>query len=328
MSKKTAIITGVAGQDGSFLSEYLLGLGYHVIGTYRRVSTGNNFSNIREALKHPEFEIVEGSITDAAFMTELISTRKPDEFYNLAAASHVGSSFSNVLDTLRTNGEAVAIQLEIIRNFSPSTRYYQACTSEMFGGLSCPVEGYSENSDFDPQSPYAAAKVYSFNIVKIYRKAYGLFAASGILHNHSSCRRGYDFALRKITRGVANIVAGKQKTIKMGDISPFRDESHSRDCVRAMWLMLQQDKPDDYLVASGEGATIKEMLEYVCGLAGLQYENVYEMDKEFMRPAEVKYLLGDPSKIKKLGWVPEYNLQGIMKEMYEYDLALAMKTQD
>lgn len=320
MKIKTAVITGVLGQDGSYLAEYLLSLGYKVVGIYKRVSTGTIFKNVEAIINHPQFELIEGSITDPAFMMELISNLKPDELYNLAALSHVGMSFKVPMDTFRVDAEAVILQLDIIRNFSPKTKFYQASTSEMFGGLNCPKEGFDEHSILTPRSPYAIAKVAAHHSIGNYRTSYGLFACSGILFNHSSPRRGTDFATRKITQGVANIVKGKQKTLKMGNMESFRDEGHAKDYVKAMHLMLQQDKADDYVVSTGEGATIKEMLEHVCSIANLKYESVYEMNEAFMRPSDVPYLLGNSAKIRNLGWKPEFDWRALLKEMYESDL--------
>ena len=235
--------------------------------------------------------------------------------------SHVGQSFKEPLATFDVDAKAVIGQLECIRQNSPYTRFYQASTSELFGGLSCPSTGYTEDSMFHPRSPYGVAKLAAFWASVNYREAYGLFACNGILHNHSSPRRGYDFATRKITRGVARVSLGLDKTLKMGNLSAFRDEGHSKDYCKAMWMMLQAEKASDYLVATGSGATIKEMFEFVCGLAGLDFDNVYEMDERFMRPSDVPFLLGDPGKIQReLGWKPEYTWQSLLREMYEADL--------
>jgi GDPmannose 4,6-dehydratase len=323
---KCAVITGVAGQDGSYLSEHLLSLGYSVIGITRRKSVDPNIQNIEHLLDNPMFRLVLGDITDATFLSRILHDNCPLEWYNLAAQSHVGLSFKEPLATFKVDAESVITQLELIRQISPYTRFYQASTSELFGGIDCPKTGYTESSVFNPRSPYAIAKLAAYWAVRNYRDAYEIYACNGILHNHSSPRRGYDFATRKITSGVANIRIGTQDTIKMGNLSPFRDEGHAKDYVRAMHLMLQQDEPEDYLVATGSGATIEEMLKYCCELAGLEFEKVYEQDPRFMRPSDVPFLLGDPSKIKnKLGWKPEYNWRSLLKEMYEHDLALSIR---
>lgn len=317
---KVAVITGVEGQDGSWLSEYLLDLGYKVIGITRRKSSVYEANNLDNVIKNPNFKLEKGDITEAAFITNILQWHRPDEYYNLAAHSHVGQSFKEPSITFQNNATAVIIALDAIRLNSPRTKFYQASTSELFGTTKCPDDGHTEESPFHPRSPYGVAKLAAFYAVVNYREAYDTFACNGILFNHSSTRRGFDFATRKITRGVANIVKGKQKTLKMGNMDAFRDEGHAMDYVKAMHLMLQQDVPDDYVVATGTGATIRVMLEYVCDLAGLNYDDVYEMNPAFMRPSDVPYLKGNTSKIAKLGWKPEYDWQKLLKEMYEHDL--------
>jgi GDPmannose 4,6-dehydratase len=321
MSKR-AICTGVLGQDASWLSEHLISLGYDVYGVYKRVSSGNNLENISQLTKHPRFHLIEGDICDAGFVNSLVKDLQPDEYYGLAAMSHVGHSFKIPVETFKIDAEAVIIQLEAIRHFSPSTKFYNAATSELFGGLGCPEQGFDESSKFNPRSPYAVAKLAAFHATKNYREAYRLHASSGILFNHSSTRRGEDFATRKITMGIANIVAGKATNLCMGNLEAFRDEGHAKDYVRAMHLILQQDNADDFVVATGTGATIREMLEHVCGLANLKIEDVYIQDERFMRPSEVPRLLGNPTKIRQVtGWKLEYTWKSLLTEMYEHDLA-------
>jgi GDPmannose 4,6-dehydratase len=318
--KDRAIVTGVLGQDGSYLSEFLLEKGYKVYGIYKRNSSGTNFSNVEDILDNPNLELVESDILEYPSMTEMIGDIKPEMFFNLAAMSHVGYSFRIPTETFRVNAEAVIAQLDIIRRLSPETRYYQASTSEMLGGVNCPQRGYTEDSPFDPRSPYAVAKVAAHSAVKNYRDAYNIFACAGILFNHSSERRGVDFATRKITMGVANILAGNQDKLRMGNMEAFRDEGHSKDYVRAQYLMLMQDNPVDYIISTGETASIQQMLEYVCYLAGLDYKDVYERDERYMRPSDVPYLLGDCTKAKsELQWQPEYNWQSTLKAMFEND---------
>jgi len=316
-----AVITGVAGQDGSYLSDLLLSKGYMVVGISRRHSAGEEFSNIKHLLGNDSFKLIEGDICDATLISRVLHNYKPHEWYNLAAMSHVGQSFKEPLVTFDVDAKSVIMQLECIRQISPYTRFYQASTSELFGGLNCPEKGYDEDSIFNPRSPYAIAKLAAFWAVKNYRIAYNLFACNGIFHNHSSPRRGYDFATRKITRGVAGVKLGLKDCVRMGDLSPFRDEGHSKDYCRAMHLMLQQDEPEDYVVGTGTGATIKEMFEYVCGLAELEFEDVYMEDERYMRPSDVPYLCGNPNKImNELGWHPKYSWKALLKEMYENDL--------
>jgi len=315
-----AIITGVLGQDGSYLTELLLEKEYEVCGVYRRVSTGNNWGNIETVKEHPNLHLVCGDICDAGFITELVSGLKPELFFNTAAQSHVGQSFKEPVQTLRIDGEAVLIQLEAIRSFSPQTRYLQCSTSELYGGLNCPLDGYTELNQHHPRSPYGTAKEFAFNTVVNYREAYNLFACNAVCFNHSSPKRGLDFAARKITHGIASIKLGLQEQLLMGNLTPFRDEGASQDYTRAMHLILQQDKPEDFVVATGTGATIEEELRYVCDLAELRFEDVYRQDERFMRPSDVPYLLGNPSKIKAIGWKPKYTWQSLLKEMYENDL--------
>jgi len=322
---KRAIVTGCRGQDGSFLAEYLISLDYDVYGVYRRVSAHQDMSNISSILNHPRLHLMEGDICDSVFMFDLIQSVKPDEFYNLAAQSHVHTSFKEPIQTFRVNAESVIIQLEAIRKWSPNTKYYQASTSEIMGGLDCPKTGYTEESPANPRSPYALSKTTAYNAVHLYKQSYGIFGCNGILFNHSSQRRPKDFATRKITHGIASVKLGLQDHLYMGNMEACRDEGHSADYVRAMHLMLQQDDPEDYIVATGTSTSIKDMFEYVCSLAGLKFEDVYRMDERFMRPSDVPYLLGDSSKIKKLGWEPIYNWKTLLKEMYEYDLCLVVE---
>lgn len=323
MSGLTAVITGVAGQDGSYLAEHLIFMGYNVIGITKKHTTLNNYENISSILKDKKFKLIEGDITDVTLISRVIIDYKPHEWYNLAAASHVGQSFLEPIHTFNIDASSVIGQLEVLRQFSPYTRFYQASTSELFGGLKCPREGYDEETPFHPRSPYGVAKLAAYWAVKNYREAYGLYAVNGILHNHSSPRRGMDFATRKITNGVAKVKLGIDTKVRMGDLSAFRDEGHSKDYCIAMHKMLQQDDPEDLLIATGEGATIQEMLEYVCLLAELPFEQVYEKDSRFLRPSEVPFLKGNPTKAKqKLGWKPEYTWKKLLKEMYENDLSI------
>jgi GDPmannose 4,6-dehydratase len=316
-----SIVTGALGQTGSYMCEHLLEQGHIVYGTYRRVSTGANLDNIEEAQKNKRFSLVEADLTDYQLMNKLILSTQPQYFFNFAAQSHVHYSFKMPALTFRVNAEAVIAQLDAIRNFSPHTKYYQASTSELFGGLNCPESGYTEDSPFHPRSPYAVAKLAAFSSVVNYREAYGLFACNGILHNHESPRRGLDFAPRKITKGVADIVKGKQKTLKMGYMDTYRDIGHAKDYVKAIYLMLQHSKPEDFIIATGEAVSIKQMLEYVCELAGLKYDDVYEMNEQFMRPSDVPYLKGNSAKARNLlDWKPEYDWKSLLKEMYEHDL--------
>lgn len=316
-----AVVTG-AGQDSSYLADLLLEKGYEVLVFTRRRSVNNNNENLKQIIDHPNLTVMHGDITDPTFIGRVLHDFKPHEYYGLAAQSHVGYSFKDPLHTFDVTGRAVIMQLDLIREFSPATRFYNAATSELFGGLNVPETGYTEDSPFYPRSPYAVAKAAGFYATRNYREAYGLFACSGILFNHSSTRRGHDFATRKITRGIANVVLGKQEHLRMGNLSPFRDEGHAKDYVRAQWLMLQQEEPEDFVIATGDGATIEEMFRYVCSLGGLKFEDVYQSDPRFMRPSDVPFLRGNPAKAKsELGWEPEYDWKKLLKEMYEADLA-------
>ena len=317
----TAVITGVAGQDGSYLSELLLSKGYTVIGITRRKSTYLCIDNVLHLLPNDNFKIIYGDILDPTLISRVLHDYQPHEWYNLAAMSNVGQSFCEPQLTFRVNSEAVINQLELIRQFSPSTRFYQASTSEMWGGIGCPNSGYTEDSPFHPRSPYGVSKVAAYWSVINYREAYDIFACNGMLFNHSSPRRGHDFATRKITSGVASVKLGLKSEVRMGNLEAFRDEGHSKDFVKAMWMMLQQDSPDDYLISTGTGATIKEMFEYVCSLAELNFSDIYREDSRFMRPSEVLFLRGDPSKASdKLGWSSNYDWKKLLEEMYLSDI--------
>ncbi len=317
----TAVVTGVAGQDGSYLSELLLSKGYRVVGVARRRSANQEYLNINHLFSNDLFCFVEGDVSDPTLVSRLIHSYSPHEWYNLAAMSHVGQSFREPVATFSNNSLSVVSQLECIRQLSPYTRFYQASTSELFGTTKCPESGFTEESVFHPRSPYGVSKLASYWAVANYREAYGLFACNGILHNHSSPRRGYGFATRKITRGIAKVSLGIEDVLRMGNLSSFRDEGHAKDYCNAMYLMLQQESPDDYLISTGSGATIEEMFRYVCSLAGLEFDDVYQMDERYMRPSDVPYLLGNPEKARiALGWEPEYDWKKLLKEMYENDL--------
>jgi GDPmannose 4,6-dehydratase len=323
MSKLISVVTGVAGQDGSYLTEYLLSRGYYVIGITKKHNSHNKYENLKFVINNKDFKLIEGDVTDPTLISRVLSDYRPHEWYNLAAASHVGQSFCEPSATFDIDAKAVITQLELIRQFSPYTRFYQASTSELFGGLKCPQEGYDESTPFHPRSPYGVAKLAAYWATKNYREAYGIYAVNGILHNHSSPRRGMDFATRKISHGVASIKLGLTSKVKMGDLSAFRDEGHSKDYCIAMNKMLKQDDPEDLLIATGSGATIDEMLRYTCQLADLTFDEIYEKDARFLRPSEVPFLKGNPKKaFEKLGWRPTYSWKELLEEMYYYDLQL------
>ncbi len=319
MSKK-AFITGISGQDGSYLAEFLLEKGYEVHGIVRRSS-----SVLRERLEHlyPQFKdkklfLYYGDVTDGSSLARLLYKLQPNEIYNLAAQSHVKISF----DVPEYTANVVAIGalrlLEGIRETGIKTKFYQASSSEMYGKvLETPQK---ETTPFYPRSPYACAKVFAHQITVNYRESYGLFACNGILFNHESPRRGENFVTRKITRGIADILAKKADKIHLGNLDAKRDWGYAKDYVEAMWLMLQQDQPDDYVIATGETHSVKEFAEDAFKLAGLNWEDYVIVDKKYFRPAEVDMLIGDASKArKKLKWQPKVNFKELVKIMLTAD---------
>jgi GDPmannose 4,6-dehydratase len=319
---KTAIITGALGQDGSYLTEYLLDLGYVVVGISRRKSTDALSYGFLDHIKdNPNFILELGDITDPMFMTLVINKYKPDEFYNLAAQSHVGHSFSNPSMTFQADASSVVQILDLLRQHSPETRFYQASTSELFGGLKCPDFGYTEESPFHPRSPYGVAKLAAHWATINFREAYGLYTCCGILFNHESPRRGLDFVTRKITNAVANIKLGRQTHITLGNLDAYRDWGHAKDYVKAMHLMLQRSTPREFVIATGETHSIREVLEISFGVAGLgDYEKYLQVDERFMRPSEVPVLKGNPAKAEALlGWEKSYDFTSLITEMYNED---------
>ena len=324
---KRALITGITGQDGSYLAELLLGKGYEVHGVVRRSSSMNR-TRI-DHLEHTDpshadgarFVLHYGDMTDSGGLNRLVMTVNPDEIYNLAAQSHVLISFDQPEYTGDTDGLGTTRLLEAIRTAAPKARFYQASTSEMFG-LTPPPQ--NESTPFHPRSPYAVAKVYSHWITVNYREAHGMFACSGILFNHESPRRGENFVTRKVTRGVASILAGRSSKIRLGNLEAKRDWGHARDYVEAMWLMLQQAAPDDSVIASGVDHSVRELVEVAFSLVGLEWRKYIEIDQAYLRPAEVPDLRGDPSKAKaKLGWSPKTSFEELIREMLEHDIAAA-----
>lgn len=320
MNKK-AIVTGCHGQDGSYLCELLLDKGYEVFGASRRASSRDN-NYLEHCIGNKNFKLVNIDITDPSGITSMIDEIKPDEYYNLAAMSHVGQSFKEPTSTLKIDGEAVAIALEAIRGRSPGTRFYQASTSELFGNSKGPQ---SENTTFDPRSPYAAAKLYAHKMVGLYRDAYGLHASCGILFNHESPRRGFDFVTRKITRGIANYILTGEK-FSIGNLEARRDWGHAKEYVEVMWTMLQQDSPDDYVIGTGKSASIGEAIDYVCWLANID-EKPYYQNQSLIRPAEVHNLIADPRKAEiKLGWKAKNDWKAVLEDMFASDYQLAKES--
>jgi GDPmannose 4,6-dehydratase len=322
--QRTAVITGVNGQDGSYLSELLLGMGYRVIGLKRRTSTIST-SRIDHIIETPNFELRYYDLTDASFINHLLITEKVDEIYNLAAQSHVAVSFEIPDYTSHGICQGTLNILNAIRSVSPNTRMYQASSSEMYGKSTDHTgAGYNENSRMLPVSPYAVAKLYAHNMVGVYRDAYGIHASSGILFNHESPRRGETFVTRKITMAAARIKMGLQDKLSLGNIDAKRDWGHAKDYVKAMWLMLQQQSPSDYVVSTGVTHTVEEFLKEVFVYSGLgNWKDYVVFDPRLKRPNEVPYLLGDYTKARTvLNWSPECDMKCLAKEMFDSDIAL------
>ena len=317
-NRKTALITGITGQDGSYLAELLLDKGYDVYGMVRRSSV-EKYDRI-EHIKD-KIELIQGDLLDELSLMTVLRKVKPTELYNLAAMSFVPTSWEQPVLTAEFTGVGVTKVLEAIRNVDPSIRFYQASSSEMFGKVREVPQ--TELTPFYPRSPYGVAKVYGHYITVNYRESYNLFACSGILFNHESPRRGYEFVTRKVTNAVAKIKHGLQDKLYMGNLDSKRDWGFSGDYVEAMWLMLQQPKPDDYVIATGETHTVRELVEIAFSHVGLNWEDYVEIDPRFIRPAEVDLLIGDPSKAKKvLGWKPKVNFEGLVKMMVDSDMAI------
>lgn len=325
--RKRALITGITGQDGSYLSELLLEEGYEVHGIIRRSSCFNTdrIDHIYKDPHNPDARLFlhYGDLTDGTTLRRILEAVKPTEIYNLGAQSHVRVSFDSPEYTVDAVGMGVLRLLEAIRDYQQRTgievRFYQAGSSEMFGKV---VEvPQKETTPFYPRSPYACAKVYGHWQTVNYRESYGLFACNGILFNHESPRRGETFVTRKITRAVARIATGRQKDIYMGNLDSKRDWGYAKDYVRAMWLMLQQESPDDYVVATNETHSVREFLEIAFGCVNLNWQDYVKFDERYLRPAEVDLLIGDSSKARaKLGWEPSITFEGLVKLMVNSDL--------
>lgn len=342
MDKSVAVIFGVNGQDGSYLAELLLDKEYEVVGVIRRASVDNTSERLGH-IKSRNFTIVEGDITDASSVSEIIEYHKPDEVYNLAAQSHVATSFKQPAATWVANAVGTQNILESIRKYVPKARFYQASTSEMFGSV-VDADGFQrETTELSPNSPYAIAKVAAHHTVRVYREAYGIFACSGILFNHESPRRGEKFVTRKITKYIAKF---KEKLefykavcmddpiietmhaigpLLLGNLDAKRDWGFAGDYVEAMWLMLQQDKPDDFVISTGEANSVRDFLNEAFKLIGLEPEDwhrVVAIHPDFIRPYEVPYLCGDSTKAKTvLGWKPKVDFKGLVKLMVENERA-------
>jgi len=354
-NKKIALITGITGQDGSYLAEFLLEKGYIVHGIKRRASLFNT-GRVDHLYKDPhiaycDFFLHYGDLSDSSNLTRILYETQPDEVYNLGAQSHVAVSFESPEYTADIDAMGTLRLLEAIRilGLEKKTRFYQASTSELYGQVQEIPQ--KETTPFYPRSPYAVAKLYAYWITVNYREAYGIYACNGILFNHESPRRGETFVTRKITRGLANIAQGLEKCLYMGNIDALRDWGHAKDYVRMQWLMLQQDKPEDYVIATGIQFSVRQFIEWAAQEVGitLQFEGsglseqgvvskiqgtnapalkigdvIIKIDSNYFRPTEVETLLGDPSKAKnQLGWVPEITVQEMSREMVHYDLEMA-----
>ena len=356
---KTALVTGATGQDGSYLSELLLNKDYRVIGLKRRTST-NNLERLSKSINHPNFSIIEGEVADSGCVYELVNKHQPHEIYNLAAQSHVGTSFEQPDFTFQVNALGPLHFLEAIRRFSPTTKFYQASTSEMFGKNFTETEAgnyQDEDTVLMPQSPYAVAKVAAHHLVRIYREAYDIFGCCGILFNHESPRRGENFVTRKITKWIAEFIVWVQRhglnysdlvidtdevyiggrvsrdqglqfpKLRLGNLDARRDWGHAQDYVEAMYLMVQQAVPEDYVIATGETHSIREFLDHAFAEINIwDWSNFVVIDPKFYRPAEVEYLQGLPQKASdKLGWEPKIRFEELVSIMLTRDIDAAQK---
>ena len=316
MSQKRALITGITGQDGSYLAELLLEKGYEVFGLVRRSSTVN-FERIGHL--QDQIELISGDLLDQKSLVSALQAARPQEVYNLGAQSFVPVSWEQPMLTGEVTGLGVTRLLEAIRTCDENIRFYQASTSELFGKAQETPQ--NEQTAFYPRSPYGVSKLYAHWITINYRESYGLFACSGILFNHESPRRGREFVTRKITYGVARIKHGLDQELRLGNLDSRRDWGHAGDFVRAMWMMLQQDDPDDYVIATGTSRTIREFCEVAFARAGLDWRQYVVVDERFLRPAEVHTLLGDATKAReKLGWAPEVGFEEMVRQMVDSDL--------
>jgi GDPmannose 4,6-dehydratase len=320
---KRAIITGITGQDGSYLAELLLAKGYEVHGLVRPRST-HGTSRLDHLIHDPtifgsQLWLHDGDLSDQSCLFRLVQIVKPDEWYNLAAQSHVGHSFRMPDYTALVSGHSIVSILEALRTLSPDTRFYQASTSELYGKVRTIPQ--NEQTPFYPRSPYAVAKLFAYWMTVNYREAYHLHASNGLLFNHESPRRGEEFVTRKITRALARIVAGKQQVLRLGNLDARRDWGHAQDYVVAMWLMLQQPQPDDYVIATGVTHSVQEFLEVAFGYVGLDWHRYIEIDPALYRPSEVDLLQGDATKAhQRLGWQPTISFHALVRNMVQADL--------
>jgi len=317
---KKALVTGVTGQDGAYLAKLLLEKGYEVYGTFRRLSTPN-FWRLQYLGIFEKVNLISLDLSDMSSMIEAIKISEPSEIYNLAAQSFVGASFEQPIVTGDVNALAVTRFLEAIRQLNPDAKFYQASTSEMFGSIGNDGRSLTENDSFKPLSPYSAAKLYGHWVTKIYREAYNLFACNGILFNHESPIRGMEFVTRKISNIVAKIALGLEKELKLGNLNAKRDWGYAPEYVEAMWLMMQQKEPDDFVIATGEAHSVKDFAQIAFETAGLDWQKYVKINKRFLRPLDVECLVGNFSKAKsKINWIPKTGFHELAKIMVKEDL--------
>tara|TARA_B100002019_G_C21214238_1_gene571086 strand:+ start:47 stop:1024 length:978 start_codon:yes stop_codon:yes gene_type:complete len=316
---KVALITGINGQDGSYLSEFLLNKGYTIWGILKRNSVAENQTARIPDDVFKKLNLVYGDLTDLSSIISVIQKCNPDEIYNLAAQSHVRISFDQPIYTSQVTGLGTLNLLEAVRLTDPKIKIYQASSSEMFGN-NIDSDGYQrESTPMDPVSPYGCAKVFSYNICRNYRNSYNMFISNGILFNHESPRRGINFVTNKVAKEAVKIKLGLSNKLKLGNLNASRDWGHAKDYVEAMWLMLQHNKPDDFVCSTGISHTVKDLVKYVFSSLELNWEEYVSIDGKYLRPEELKHLKGDCSKIKKvLSWEPKYSFEDMMDEMIEY----------
>ena len=316
---KKAFITGIGGQDGSYLAELLLEKGYSVHGIVRRNSTPEHQQSRLDGIRNnPNLHVYYGDLLDVSGLEKLLREIQPDEVYNIAAQSHVRISYDIPQFTVQTNALGVINILEAVRTNCPNAKFYQASSSEMFGS-SVDEDGFQrETTRMTPVSPYGCTKVFGYNIVRNYRNAYNLFASNGILFNHESPRRGSNFVTNKVVKAAVEIKLGLTDKLELGNLDAYRDWGHAKDYVRAMYLILQQPEPGDYVVATGVTHSVREMCDYVFSKLGLDYKDYVIQNQKFLRPEELKYLKGDSSRIRALGWEPEYTFETLMDDMINH----------
>lgn len=318
MKPRRALVTGITGQDGAYLAKFLLEKNYEVYGTFRRLSTPN-FWRLQYLDIFDKVNLIPADLIDAASIVEALKISEPDEVYHLAAQSFVGASFEQPIGAGEITGLGVTRVLEAIREVNPKIKFYQASTSELYGMGN--TESQTEDTIFRPASPYAIAKLYGYWVTRIYREGYGLFACNGILFNHESPLRGLEFVTRKVSNAVAKIALGMEKELRLGNLEAKRDWGYAPEYVESMWLMMQQNEPDDYVVATNEAHTVRELVEKAFKVAGLNWEKYVRVDERFLRPLDVNFLQGDYSKAKqKLGWEPKVRFDELVEIMVKEDL--------